>query len=322
MSADDFLLCIDTNQYLDFYRRDKRKKLLALLVEQVNYIFVTQQVVNEVQRNKIQEAADFLRGKSKGVKLETFNLPDHLSGTSSDQPKDILQQMSLSQQEVDNVNAKVNTLLSSIMEQISRSEDEVSKALSPIFAHAAPHSPEELRRARNRKELGNPPGKSTKVIGDQLIWEQILTHFKGKKRLWIISRDADYGTVYGDKHFLNCFLYDELCRIAHEPEVYYFDDLHQGITHFVDTTKVKAEKRLKPEEVKEIEKEEKSFYVKRDLAGYFGDELDRDSWTKATVCSSCKALAVFPQLFSTGYRYVCANCKSASPFFPADDPFL
>jgi len=48
----------------------------------------------------------------------------------------------------------------------------------------------------------------------------------------------------------------------------------------------------------------------------------KDSWMKATTCSSCKAVAVFPQLFSTGYRYICANCGSASSFFPSDDPFL
>lgn len=258
MSGDDSLLFIDANKYLDLYRIDKGKKLLAPLGEQVNYIFVTQQVFNEVQRNKIQAAAEFLRKKFKELKFETFNLPDHLSSTSIDQRKDILQQMKEINQKIKKVNTEVDALALSIIEQISRSEDEVSKALSPIFANAVRHSPEELQRARDRRELGNPPGKSTDPIGDQLTWEQILTHFKGKKRLWIISRDSDYGTVYANKGFLNCFLYDELCSIASEPEVYLFEDMVEGINHFVDTTGVKAEKRLTPEEVEEIEKEEKS----------------------------------------------------------------
>lgn len=64
MSADDTLLFIDTNKYLDLYRTDKGKKLLAPLGEQVDYIFVTQQVVGEVQRNKILVAAEFLRQKT------------------------------------------------------------------------------------------------------------------------------------------------------------------------------------------------------------------------------------------------------------------
>jgi hypothetical protein len=79
MPANDSLLFIDSNKYLDLYRLDKGKKLLAPLGEQIEYIFVTQQVVDEVQRNKILVAADFLRNKSKELKLPTFNLPDHLS---------------------------------------------------------------------------------------------------------------------------------------------------------------------------------------------------------------------------------------------------
>jgi hypothetical protein len=105
--------------------------------------------------------------------------------------------------------------------------------------------------ATRRGNAGGP-------IGDQLTWEQVLTHFKGKKRLWIISRDGDYGTVYDDTGFLNRFLYDELCEVAPAPEVYLFADTVEGIKHFVDTTGVKAEKRLSPEETKEIRKEEKA----------------------------------------------------------------
>jgi PIN domain len=256
--ADDSLLFIDANKYLDLYRINPGKKLLAPLGEQVDYIFVTQQVFREVQRNKILVAADFLKQKSKEIKLQTFNLPDHLSSSSIDHRKDILQQMEEIHKKIKNVNAEVDALMFSIMEQISCSDDEVSKALSPIFANAIPHSPEELQRARDRRELGNPPGKSNSPIGDQLTWEQILTHFKGKKRLWIISRDGDYGTVYGGRGFLNRFLYNELCGVASEPEVYLFKDMVEGIRHFVDTTGVKAEQHLTPEEVEEIEKEEKS----------------------------------------------------------------
>lgn len=258
MPAEDTLLFIDANKYLYLYQTDKGKKLLAPLREQSDYIFVTQQIVGEVQRNKIQVAAAFLDEKFKELKLHTFNVPDHLSSLSAEQGKDIHQQMSEIGQKIKRVNEAAVALGLGIIEQISCSEDEVSKALAPIFAKAALHSPEELQRARDRRELGNPPGKSSDPLGDQLTWEQILTRFQGKKRLWIISRDRDYGTVYGGKSFLNQFLYDELCKVASAPEVYLFNDLATGIKHFVDTTGVKVEKRLTPEEVEEIEKEEKS----------------------------------------------------------------
>jgi hypothetical protein len=258
MPADDALFFIDANKYLDLYRTDKGKKLLASLEEQVDYIFVTEQIVNEVQRNKILVAGVFLKQKFKGLKLQSFNVPDHLSGTNTGQGTQILQQMSEISQKIRKVNDDVDELTLGILEQISCSQDEVSQALSPIFAKAISHSSEELQNARDRRELGNPPGKSNNPIGDQLTWEQILTHFEGKKRLWIISRDGDYGTVYGGKGFLNRFLYDELCEVASEPEAYLFENLVEGIAHFVDTTGVTAEKRLSPEEADEVEREERS----------------------------------------------------------------
>lgn len=258
MSADDSLFFIDANKYLDLYGTNTGKKLLAPLGEQVGYIFVTQQVVAEVQRNKISVAARFLGQTLSELKLRTFNVPDHLSGTTAGQGEAILNQMGDIVQMINKTNAEVDALASGIVEQISRSEDEVSKALAPIFAKGVPHSDEELQRARNRRELGHPPGKVGNALGDQLTWEQILTHFKGKKRLWIISRDGDYGTVYNGKGFLNRFLYDELCARASAPEVYLFEDTVEGIEHFVKTTGVKAEKRLTPEEAKEVKKEEKS----------------------------------------------------------------
>jgi hypothetical protein len=192
------------------------------------------------------------------LKLQTFNVPDHLFGTSAGQGRGILEQIGEIGKRIKKLNEEVDTLALSIIEQISRSEDEVSKALAPIFAKAVPHSPDELQRARARRELGNPPGKSNNPIGDQLTWEQILTHFKGKKRLWIISRDGDYGTVYDGKGFLNRFLYDELCKVTTAPEVYLFEDTVEGIKYFVETTGVKAEKQLTPKETEEIEKEEKA----------------------------------------------------------------
>jgi hypothetical protein len=258
MSDDDFLLFIDANKYLDLYRIDQGRKLLAPLGEQAQYVFVTQQVVDEVQRNKISVAADFLREKFKNLKLQGFNLPDHLFSPNVEQRKSIFQQRKEIDQQIKNMNAEVDNFVLGLLKQISRSEDEVSKALFPIFANAVPHSLEELQKARYRRELGNPPGKSNNPIGDQLTWEQILTHFREKRRLWIISRDGDYGTVYGGKGFLNHFLYNELCRVASEPEVYLFEDAIDGLNHFVDTTGVKAEQRLTPNEAEEIKEEERS----------------------------------------------------------------
>lgn len=261
MPADDALLFIDANKYLDLYRIEQGEKLLAPLGEQVDYIFVPQQVVNEFQRNKAKVVADSLSQKFQELKPNIFNNPDYLINAinaSVEQRKDIRHQTREIKQKIKQVICEMNVFALDLVEQVSSSNDEVSKALASIFANAVHHSPEELQKARQRKELGNPPGKSAGSIGDQLNWEQILTRFKGKKRLWIITRDGDYGTFYDRKFFLNPFLYDDLRKVASDPEVYLFQDMAEGLKHFVDTTGVKAEQTLSPEELEEIKEEEKS----------------------------------------------------------------
>jgi len=293
MPINDSLLFIDSNKYLDLYRIDKGKKLLTPLVEQIDYIFITQQVANEVQRNKIIVATDFLRKKSKELKLQTLNLPDHLSDASADEKrKNILQGMSEVTQKIKTMNAEVDALVLDSIQQISRSEDEVSRALDQIFARAISHSPEELLRARDRRELGNPPGKIANPIGDQLTWEQILTHFKEKKRLWIISRDGDYGTVYGGKGFPNRFLCDELSKITCNPEVYLFEDIVEGINHFVDLTGAKADQRLTPEEVEEITREEKALPYSYQPNESFQKAIENITRSNDSVRKAIESMAV------------------------------
>ena len=258
MLADDSLLFIDTNKYLDLYRTIKGKEMLTHLEDLEKYIFVTKQVVNEVQRQKIVVAADFLKNQFKKMESQGFNLPDHWSSTIN-QCEKIREQMRKIDDDRNKVNAEVDALELSIIKQISCSEDEVSKALSSIFANFVLHTAEELQKARERKELGNPPGKGAGSIGDQLNWEQILTNFKGKRRLWIISRDSDYGITHNDQVFLNPFLYEELSNLISPeiPEVYIFKHLPTGINDFLAKTGVKDKQSLSPEVVEEIEEEEK-----------------------------------------------------------------
>src|SRR5690554_5026119 len=258
MSEIDAVLLIDANKYLDLYRTDKGRKLLAPLSEQASHIFVTQQIVDEVQRNKLRAAADLLRTKSQGMKLHGINVPDHFSGSESGKNQEILGQMRNINRSVVAVNAEIDTHTHEIMTQVAESKDEVSKALAPIFSEAVQATRDEMKRARERKEIGNPPGKANDPLGDEITWEQVLSHFAGKRRLWIISRDGDYGTAFGGSFFLNSFLRAELAQITNDPIVHIFEDLVEGLTHFVETTKVDATIKLSPEELTEIETEERS----------------------------------------------------------------
>jgi hypothetical protein len=256
--TDDALLFIDANKYLDLYQTKTGKLILAALTQQANHIFVTQKVVDEVKRNKVKVTAEFLTKNWELVKAQTYNVPDHLFGAGEDQSKSILRQMEEIRQKIKQVNTELNALAGDIMRKVSQSTDEVSTALAPIFANAVYDSGEQLRRATARKERGDPPGKQANPIGDQLTWEQLLHLFRKKTKLWIITRDNDYGTFYNGKGFLNHFLYEELVKVSPGAEVFLFDNVPEGIKHFADTTGVPADKLPSPEEIGEIKNEEQT----------------------------------------------------------------
>jgi hypothetical protein len=92
---------------------------------------------------------------------------------------------------LDEVNSEEKALALEMLKQVSQSKDPVSVALAPIFAKAVPHSNDEMQLARERKERGNPPGKESDILGDQLNWQQILT------RLVPLHSDYDSLVVSG-----------------------------------------------------------------------------------------------------------------------------
>jgi PIN domain len=259
MMTHDALLFIDANKYLDLYRTETGHSILAALSEQTDHIFVTRKVVDEVKRHKINTAALFLKKHFKSVpKAETYKVPDHLFGVTETQSNAIRSQMKEIGQKIEQVNKELSTLAANIMKKISQSADEVSTALAPIFAKAVCPSDENLRKATERKLRGDPPGKANNPFGDQVNWEQILSRFVGKKKLWIITTDSDYGTMYNDEGFLNQFLYEELQKVSPGAEAFYFANIPSAIAHFADVTGVKADRLPTREQRKEIKEEEES----------------------------------------------------------------
>lgn len=150
----------------------------------------------------------------KELSNQGFRIPDHFFDNSDDTAKKISKKLTGARESVTSAIKEANDGLieaaAHILERISRSQDEVSKALTPLFDGAISHTEAELMKARGRKEVGNPPGKRSDPIGDQLSWEQLLNRVKDKSKLWIISSDSDYVTSVGDQALLNAFLYDEL----------------------------------------------------------------------------------------------------------------
>jgi hypothetical protein len=81
---------------------------------------------------------------------------------------------------------------------------------------------------------------------------------RGKKKLWIITKDSDYGTIYNGEGFLNQFLYEELRKVSPDAQAFLFDNVVDGIKAFAGVTGVKADKLPTPEQIEEIKKEEEN----------------------------------------------------------------
>ena len=92
-------------------------------------------------------------------------MPDHLFGNTEKESKDIMAGMREINQRVKQVNDAVSGLARSIMEKVSQSKDEVSITLASIFDKALQHTELELQRARERRERGQPAGKTRRSSG-------------------------------------------------------------------------------------------------------------------------------------------------------------
>jgi len=220
------------------------KRLLDSLEEQKTYVFVSEQIADEVLRNKLGCAQSFFSDKLKVA----IQIPDHLLGITDHETAEL-------RKTIEEARNKLTNLVAEALARISRSEDE---RLGALFDKAVSPSPDELQRARERKERGNPPRKPKDPLGDQITWEQLLSHCKESKStgLWIITRDSDYYINHDNKLLLNSFLMCNLinsCGVA--LEIHCHDNLLKGITHFGRNAGVTAEKLPTAEEAAVIEKE-------------------------------------------------------------------
>jgi PIN domain len=259
MSAENAVIVIDSQLYIDLYRTKTGKELLGALQQVKAHIFITEQIVNEVNRNKLQATKKFFNENCQIGKPAGCPLPDHLFDDSGTIVQGIREKLNSASDKVKEATRDFETAIAETLRHISRSEDVVSRALEPLFAKAVANTPEEFERAKERKARGIPPGKQGAPVGDELNWEQFTGFVKatGKKSLWIISRDSDYCVEHKQAAFLIPTLHQELMRLADPPpEVRAFTIIPDGIKDFSDVTGINVDKLPTPERVKEIKKEQ------------------------------------------------------------------
>ncbi|MCB9952850.1 MAG: DUF4935 domain-containing protein [Planctomycetaceae bacterium] len=238
------------------YRVVAGRQMLDPLREVSARIFITSQIVDEVQRNKLDVASRFLKCQLDSIGLKSVGIPTHLLDGSPEELAQLQQKCITLRNDASNLRKELQATIDRTLTKISRSEDDVSLALAGLFGTALWPSCDELKRAFDRKQRGNPPGKKNDPLGDQITWEQFLDHSIGRPDLWIISNDSDYLISSENSVFLNPFLQSELqFRCGDDRKVYCFNNLVAGIRHFVEKTGIGQGSMPTPEQLDELERQ-------------------------------------------------------------------
>lgn len=224
---------IDTNIYLDFYRLNSVRAMLPPLENLSEHILSTEQVVNEVLRNRVSVTRDFLREDLKKCQLVKPSIPDFLTKEAVSEICPEIAKISKECSETFKTFEELSkTIYSKSVEHVANGDDEISKTLARIFTNVLVPDVEQLRRARIRKELGNPPGKKEDPIGDEITWEQLLTYrTKNKCEIWIVSKDEDFYSINISGAIVpNAYLLNEVNDSG--PSIKFFRDLPTALKEF------------------------------------------------------------------------------------------
>jgi hypothetical protein len=228
------ILYIDANVFLGFYNSNKPefKKLLNSVIEVRNKIFFTEQFKYEIDRNKLNVFKQSIDNYIKQVSVIDTILPEHLDKDNSSKLISWNSSRKELETQIKNSNKELLQILNETLDNVSSSEDNVSKALSSLYTKSKKPTNNDLSKARFRKEIGNPPGKKNDPLGDQLSWEMLLNVVPNIDTIWIISKDQDYYTENKDSLYLNPILKNDLIQLNPTIKIKVFNKLSDALRDF------------------------------------------------------------------------------------------
>ena len=313
------IIYIDANIYLGFYNsnRPEYKKLLNSIIELSDKIIFTQQIANEIDRNKLNIFRQSMENYTRQVSMTSTKLPEHLDEVGTAKLADWNKQRRELETHIEKLNKDLPSILNEILNDIALSKDKISQDLNVIYAKAMQPTEEEYRKAQLRKEIGNPPGKRADPLGDQLSWEQLLSVVPGAKSLWIISTDRDYFTEHKNTIYLNPILYKDLFAINPEIIIKPYNVLSEALRDY-NTEEEKINSIPQKEELDQISKIE-SLDLSGTTSGATSSYIPLSTFfspsPKPNFCPKCSAIDSFndgaylrSQYGGLTLQYVCKNC--------------
>lgn len=207
--AENWLIFVDTNIMLDFYRMpgENAGRQIDSLKKHLNSIIVTEQVKMEFMKHRQKVVSDMMGQMSAPQKAA---LPMILTGSRAGKA------LSKAMEQAVKRHKEAKERVELILAEPGRF-DPVYRGLSSIFSHNGrlnlkrPNKQRyEIRKlADERFRLGYPPRKSGDTsIGDALNWEWIIrcAQTTENSNILVVSRDGDYGITQGNKVTLNDWL--------------------------------------------------------------------------------------------------------------------
>jgi predicted nucleic acid-binding protein len=208
-------LFIDTNVLLSFYHYtgddlEELKKLTVLLEQKKLQLYLPAQIYSEFRRNREGKIADALK------KLKEQHLNLQFPQICKDYPeygklRELQKSYEIHHTEL------LNKLSDDIKTFALKADGIISQILK--LAENITCSDALVRKARDRFDLGNPPGKDHS-LGDAVIWEALLSDVPEKADLHFITDDKDYCSALDESAFSG-YLFDEWRRKKNSNLVFY-----------------------------------------------------------------------------------------------------
>lgn len=191
---------IDTNVFLSFYHLtsedlEELEKLVKLIRDKEITLILTDQVIDEINRNRANKINDSLSPFKKLKFKQSF------PAYCKEYPQ--YEGMKTAIKQAETLHTE---MISKIQEDIEKKKLKADLLLDKLFHISDPvlHDEDIIKRAETRVNLGNPPGKKGS-LGDAVNWESLLSFIPEKSAVYIITDDADFYSPLSDTKF-NDFL--------------------------------------------------------------------------------------------------------------------
>lgn len=225
---------IDTNIYLKFYHYsnaelEELEKLIVLIQEGELKLFITRQVLNEYTRNRETKIADALRTFKEDKLTSSFpaffkeydefeNMRKALNEYHKNK-KNLLDKIVI---EIDNHTLKADSIMNQLI----------------VTAGVIEQNDEIIKDAKQRFDLGNPPGKKNSY-GDALNWITLMRNIYTGEDIHFISDDKDYFSEIDNTKFNNYLLKE--WRTLKASNLYFFKSLPDFFKHHYPQIKLASD---------------------------------------------------------------------------------